>query len=82
MTNYCTTLLMDCTPDGKPSKNEHFFLLSDCLSEDKTLRYEIHRAKLVYVPTEKKRCIVRNIAAIFFLICNINGINIILRKGH
>jgi len=45
--NYCTTLLMDCTPDGLPSKNERYFLLSDCLSEDKTLRYEIHRAKLV-----------------------------------
>ena len=46
---YCSTLLMDCTPDGQPSKNEHYFLLSDCLSEDKTLRDEIHRAKLVCI---------------------------------
>ncbi|XP_011250752.2 zinc finger protein 277 isoform X2 [Camponotus floridanus] len=46
LTAYCTTLLMNCTPDGQPSKNEHYFLLSDCLSEDKTLRNEIHQAKL------------------------------------
>ncbi|XP_032685369.1 zinc finger protein 277 [Odontomachus brunneus] len=46
LTTYCTTLLMDCTPDGKPSKNEHYFLLSDCLLEDKTLRCEIQQAKL------------------------------------
>jgi len=49
LTTYCSTLLMDCTPDGQPSKNEHYFLLSDCLSEDKTLRDEIHRAKLVCI---------------------------------
>lgn len=47
LTTYCTTMLMDCTPDGKPSKNEVYFLLSDCISEDKTLRNEIHTAKLV-----------------------------------
>ncbi|KAK2583997.1 hypothetical protein KPH14_006456 [Odynerus spinipes] len=49
LTNFCTTLLMDCTPDGKPSKNESYFLLSDCISEDKTLRDEIHRVKLEWV---------------------------------
>ncbi|TGZ56171.1 Uncharacterized protein DBV15_01680 [Temnothorax longispinosus] len=49
LTTYCSTLLMDCTPDGQPSKNEHYFLLSDCLSEDKTLRDEIHRAKLEWI---------------------------------
>lgn len=38
---------MDCSPDGKPSKNESYFLLSDCISEDKTLRDEIYRVKLV-----------------------------------
>ncbi|KAL0106729.1 hypothetical protein PUN28_015342 [Cardiocondyla obscurior] len=46
LTAYCSTLLMDCTLDGQPKKNENYFLLSDCLSEDKTLRDEIHRAKL------------------------------------
>lgn len=47
LTKFCTTMLMDCTPDGKPSKNERYFLLSDCISEDKILRDEIHQAKLV-----------------------------------
>lgn len=47
LTKFCTTMLMDCMPDGKPSKNESYFLLSDCILEDKTLRDEIHRAKLV-----------------------------------
>lgn len=47
LTTYCSTLIMHCTPDGQPSENEHYYLLSDCLSEDKTLRDEIHRAKLV-----------------------------------
>lgn len=49
LTTYCSTMLMDCTPDGQPSKNEQYFLLSDCLSEDKTLRDEIHRAKLEWI---------------------------------
>lgn len=40
---------MDCTPDGKPSKNEVYYLLSNCISEDKTLRDELHRAKLVCI---------------------------------
>lgn len=40
-------MLMDCTPDGKPSKNEIYYLLSDCIAEDKTLRDEIQSAKLV-----------------------------------
>ncbi|XP_043278166.1 zinc finger protein 277 isoform X2 [Venturia canescens] len=46
ITTYCTTLLMDCTPDGKSSKNEVYYLLSDCISEDKTLRDELHRTRL------------------------------------
>lgn len=40
---------MNCTPDGKPCENERYFLLSDCIFEDKTLRDEIHRAKLVLI---------------------------------
>ncbi|XP_066602399.1 zinc finger protein 277-like [Prorops nasuta] len=47
--NFCSTLLMDCTPDGTPSPGEFYFLLSDFLAEDKTLREEIHRAKLEWV---------------------------------
>ncbi|XP_018045117.1 PREDICTED: zinc finger protein 277 [Atta colombica] len=54
LTTYCSTLLMDCTPDGQPSKNEHYFLLSDCLSEDKTLRDEIHRAKLEWTLAQQE----------------------------
>lgn len=49
LTTFCTTLLMDYTPDGKPSKKESYFLLSDCTTEDKTLRDEIHRVKLEWV---------------------------------
>ncbi|XP_076632951.1 zinc finger protein 277 isoform X1 [Colletes latitarsis] len=55
LTKYCTTMLMDCTPDGKPSKNESYFFLSDCISEDKTLRDEIHQAKLEWALTEQSR---------------------------
>ncbi|XP_029053222.1 zinc finger protein 277 [Osmia bicornis bicornis] len=51
VTNFCTTVLMNCTPDGKPCENERYFLLSDCIFEDKTLRDEIHRAKLEWVLT-------------------------------
>lgn len=55
LTKFCTTMLMDCTPDGKPSKNERYFLLSDCITEDKTLREEIHRAKLEWVLSEQAK---------------------------
>ncbi|KYN22935.1 hypothetical protein ALC57_04718 [Trachymyrmex cornetzi] len=54
LTTYCSTMLMDCTPDGQPSKNEHYFLLSDCLSEDKTLRDEIHQAKLEWTLAQQE----------------------------
>ncbi|XP_029178018.1 zinc finger protein 277 [Nylanderia fulva] len=54
LTTYCTTLLMDRTPDDQPSKNEHYFLLSDCLSEDKTLRSEIHQAKLEWALAQQE----------------------------
>ncbi|XP_006608794.2 zinc finger protein 277 [Apis dorsata] len=55
LTKFCTTMLMDCTPDGKPSKNERYFLLSDCISEDKILRDEIHQAKLEWILSEQTR---------------------------
>lgn len=54
LTTYCSTLLMDSTPDGQPSKNECYFLLSDCLLEDKTLRDEIHRAKLEWALAQQE----------------------------
>ncbi|XP_020281904.1 zinc finger protein 277 [Pseudomyrmex gracilis] len=54
LTNYCTTMLMDCTPDGQPSKSEHYYLLSDCLSEDKILREEIHLAKLEWALAQQE----------------------------
>ncbi|KAF7399783.1 hypothetical protein HZH68_008375 [Vespula germanica] len=49
ITDFCTTILMDCTPDGKPSKDESYFLLSDCISEDKALRDEVYKVKLEWV---------------------------------
>ncbi|XP_060818823.1 zinc finger protein 277 [Bombus pascuorum] len=55
LTKFCTTMLMDCTPAGEPSKNEKYYLLSDCISEDKTLRDEIHQAKLEWVLSEQAR---------------------------
>ncbi|XP_014486740.1 PREDICTED: zinc finger protein 277 [Dinoponera quadriceps] len=54
LTTYCTTLLMDFMPDGKPSPDEQYFLLSDCLSEDKTLRYEIQQAKLEWALAQQE----------------------------
>ena len=55
LTKYCTTMLMDCTPDGEPCKNTIYYLLSDCTSEDKTLRDEIHTAKLEWVLSEQTK---------------------------
>ena len=55
LTKFCTTMLMDCTPDGKPCKNTIYYLLSDCTSEDKTLRDEIHIAKLEWVLSEQTK---------------------------
>lgn len=48
LTSFCTTMVMNCTPDGEPSKNELYYLLSDCILEDKTLRYELHQTRLVH----------------------------------
>ncbi|XP_046609624.1 zinc finger protein 277 isoform X1 [Neodiprion virginianus] len=55
LTQFCTSLLMDCTPDGKPSKNEPYFLLSDCVAEDKTVRFEIQQAKLEWVLAQQDK---------------------------
>ncbi|XP_015601475.1 zinc finger protein 277 isoform X2 [Cephus cinctus] len=55
LNTFCSTLSMDCTPDGKPSKNECYFLLSDCLPEDKALRMELQRAKLEWVLAQQTK---------------------------
>lgn len=51
LTTYCTSFVMnkkDSTlEDKKSNQSDFYFLLSDCLMEDKTLRYELQRAKLV-----------------------------------
>ncbi|XP_033208041.1 zinc finger protein 277 [Belonocnema kinseyi] len=53
LTTFCTSFLSDYTPDGKPSINEPYFLLSDCISEDKTLREELQREKLEWILAEQ-----------------------------
>lgn len=55
LTKFCTTFLGDCTPDGKASKNENYFLLSDCIAEDKILRSELRREKLEWILEEQLR---------------------------
>ncbi|XP_034943253.1 zinc finger protein 277 isoform X2 [Chelonus insularis] len=55
LTTFCTTMLMDCTPDGKPSKNEVYYLLSDCITEDKTLRDELRRVKLEWALAQQSQ---------------------------
>ncbi|XP_023245306.1 zinc finger protein 277 isoform X2 [Copidosoma floridanum] len=52
LTTYCTTFYMDkkdVTPKNTTNQDEFYFLLSDCLMEDKTLRYELKQAKLEWV---------------------------------
>uniref|UniRef100_A0A336MJW3 CSON001678 protein n=1 Tax=Culicoides sonorensis TaxID=179676 RepID=A0A336MJW3_CULSO len=41
ITEYCTTMLLDKTPDGKPSSNEKYYLLSDIVAEDREIRRKI-----------------------------------------
>ncbi|XP_051174353.1 zinc finger protein 277 [Leptopilina boulardi] len=52
---FCTTFLGDCTPNGEPSKNENYFLLSNCIAEDKILRDELRREKLEWILGEQLR---------------------------
>ena len=49
LTTFCTTLTDSCNLKSEEGKTSHefYFLLSDCLMEDKTLRDELQRAKLV-----------------------------------
>ncbi|XP_011496538.1 PREDICTED: zinc finger protein 277 [Ceratosolen solmsi marchali] len=56
ITEFCTTLTMDSnSQSNKDNKSNQklYFLLSDCLTEDKTLRDEIQRAKLEWVLSEQ-----------------------------
>ncbi|CAD7089082.1 unnamed protein product [Hermetia illucens] len=43
---YCTTMLLDQLPDGTPSKNERYYLLSDILPQDFELRKTLHATRL------------------------------------
>lgn len=43
---YCTTLLLDQLPDGTPSKNESYYLLSDVLPIDYEIRQTLHAKRL------------------------------------
>lgn len=53
LSTFCTTLTMDDHKDSSGQKKtipeKLYYLLSDCLPEDKTLRDEIRRAKLVCI---------------------------------
>lgn len=46
MEQFCTTLLLDQLPDGTPSKNEKYYLLSDILPQDNELRKQLYTARL------------------------------------
>jgi len=43
---YCTTMLLDQLPDGTPSKNEKYYLLSDILPKDLEIRKKLHLKRL------------------------------------
>lgn len=38
---YCTTMLLDQMPDGKPSPNEKYYLLSDIVAVDREIRQKV-----------------------------------------
>ncbi|XP_063223627.1 zinc finger protein 277 [Bacillus rossius redtenbacheri] len=47
--NFCSTVLLDVKPDGSPSPEEEYFLLSDVLPEDKLLREGLQQKRLEWV---------------------------------
>ncbi|OXU26081.1 hypothetical protein TSAR_000197, partial [Trichomalopsis sarcophagae] len=57
LTTFCTTLTAEkkdsASADSIPGIDDFYFLLSDCLMEDKTLRDELRRAKLEWVLAEQ-----------------------------
>lgn len=44
--DYCTTMLMNCLPDGTPSKDEKYYLLSDALPQDADIRNKLTKKEL------------------------------------
>lgn len=51
---FCTKIVMDQLPDGRPSKNEKYFLLCDVSSEDRDLRLKLKNKRLDYVLEQHK----------------------------
>lgn len=43
---FCTTMLLDQLPDGTPSKNEKYYLLSDVLPKDYEIRTQLKHERL------------------------------------
>ncbi|XP_031637808.1 zinc finger protein 277 [Contarinia nasturtii] len=43
---FCTTIIMDQLPSGKPSKNEKYFLLCDVTPQDNEIRQKLRRKRL------------------------------------
>ncbi|XP_055384626.1 zinc finger protein 277 [Condylostylus longicornis] len=44
--HFCTTMLLDQLPDGAPSKDEKYYLLSDILPKDLEIRKKLHISRL------------------------------------
>ncbi|XP_044743049.1 zinc finger protein 277 isoform X2 [Chrysoperla carnea] len=53
--DFCTTMLLDKKPDGTYSKDEKYYLLSDVISEDKTLRFELQQNRLEKVLEQHRK---------------------------
>lgn len=43
---YCTTMLLNQLPDGTPSKDEKYYLLSDIVAKDAQIRIKLHTKRL------------------------------------
>lgn len=52
LVDFCTVLLLDQLPDGRPSKAEKYYLLSNDLPEDYDLRKKLHIKQLEAVLTQ------------------------------
>lgn len=46
ISKFCTTMVMDQLPDGKPSKNERYFLLCEATHHDHELRQKLQKRRL------------------------------------
>lgn len=54
LAEYCSTMLLDKTPDGKESKNEKYYLLSDIVPLDNQLRRDLQQERLDKVLSHQK----------------------------